>query len=43
MTENQPKNDYRALLQQSLIALDQMQTKLRAAEEAQHEALAIIG
>jgi acyl transferase domain-containing protein/acyl carrier protein len=43
MTENQAKNDYRALLQQSLVALEQMQAKLRAAEDAQHEALAIIG
>lgn len=43
MSQEPQKNDYRALLQQALVSLEQMETKLRAAERAQHEPVAIIG
>ena len=43
MSQDSPKNDYRALLPQALISLDQMEAKLRAMEQAGHEPLAIIG
>ncbi len=43
MSQNSQKNDYRALLQQALVSLEQMEKKLRAAEGAQHEPLALIG
>src|SRR5215208_230485 len=43
MSQDSQKNDYRALLQQALVSLDQLEAKLRTAEEAQHEPLAIIG
>ncbi len=43
MNQNPQKNDYRALLQQALVSLENMEEKLRASEAAQHEPLAIIG
>ena len=43
MTESPQKNDYRAVLQQALVSLDQMEAKLRAAEQAQHAPIAITG
>ncbi len=43
MSQDSSKNDYRTLLQQALVSLDQMEAKVRAAEDAQHEPIAIIG
>ncbi len=43
MSQDSQKNDYRALLQQALVTLEQMEGKLQAVEQAQHEPLAIIG
>lgn len=43
MNQNSPPNDYRALLQQALVSLEQMETKLRASELERHEPIAIIG
>jgi myxalamid-type polyketide synthase MxaB len=43
MSQNISDGDYRALLQQALLSVEQMQAKLRAVENAQHEPLAIIG
>lgn len=37
------KNDHRALLQQALVTLEQMEGKLRSIEQAQHEPIAITG
>jgi acyl transferase domain-containing protein/Zn-dependent alcohol dehydrogenase/acyl carrier protein len=37
------KTDYRALLQNALVTLEKMKTKVDAAEQAQHEPLAIVG
>ncbi len=42
MSQNS-QNDYRALLQQALVSLEQMEEKLRVAEGAQHEPLALVG
>ena len=43
MGQNHQEKDYRALLQQALLSLDEMQSKLIAAEKSKHEPLAIIG
>jgi acyl transferase domain-containing protein len=43
MSQESQKNDYRALLQQALVSLGEMETKLRSVEQAQHEPIAIIG
>src|SRR5215510_13679019 len=43
MSQEPQKNDYRSLLQQALVSLEQMEKKLHAAERAQHEPIAIIG
>lgn len=43
MSQEPQKNDYRALLQQALVSLEQMEARVRAAEAAQHEPIAIIG
>ncbi len=43
MDQNNSNGDYRALFQQALLSLEQMQTKLRSVETAQHEPIAIVG
>lgn len=43
MSQNSQQNEQRALLQQALRSLEQMEGKLRAAESARHEPIAIIG
>lgn len=43
MSQNSQQNDYRALLQQALVSLEQMQAKLKASETARHEPIAVIG
>src|SRR5512134_2109149 len=43
MSQEPQKNDYRALLQQALVSLGEMEAKLRSMEQAQHEPIAIIG
>ncbi len=43
MSNNNSNSDYRELFQEALLSLEQMQTKLRSVENAQHEPLAVIG
>src|SRR5512134_385710 len=43
MSQTSSNKNYRELLQQALLSLEQMQAKLHAAENASHEPLAIIG
>ncbi|HET9910802.1 MAG TPA: type I polyketide synthase, partial [Anaerolineales bacterium] len=43
MSQTSSNKNYRELLQQALLSLEQMQARLHAAENASHEPLAIIG
>lgn len=43
MSQSSQQNDYRALLQQALVSLEQMEAKLHASEAVRHEPIAIIG
>ena len=43
MSQDNQKNDHRALLQQALRSLEQMEAKLHASEAVLHEPIAIIG
>lgn len=43
MSKNPPKQDYRTLLQNALVTLEKMKSRVEAAEGAQHAPLAIVG
>ena len=43
MTDTRQTPDYAALLKRSLQAIDQLEAKLKAAEQARHEPIAIVG